>query len=225
MKKSIAITFALAAGYVFAVPVPIAPQVASVPINHVTAGVAGIAPAAKGMNHIEIVNVGGAIPDAMWPEVVAYAASRIQVTIWTNTVGKSVLPQLVSGKATVKGVLGGKATVAVFIENVEGQPPFISSLCSWSVVNVRGIDRDKPEAQTLKDRYAKMILKGIGAACGSGLSLDRRSSLFIGSYSLAGMDKTCISISPDTYFPMLEVLRGIGGDEIVSPPVPEDEGK
>lgn len=225
MKSATAFAAAALAACAFGAPVPIAPQVASVPVNHVTAEVAGIAPAAKGMNHIEIVNVGGAVPEAMWPEVVTYAASRIQVTIWTNAVGKSVLSQLVSGKTTVKGVLGDKATVAVFIENADGQPPFISSLCSWSVVNVRGIDRDSPDAQKLKDRYAKMILKGIGAACGSGLSLDRRSSLFIGSYSLAGMDKTCISISPDTYFPMLEVLRGIGGDEIVSPPVLEDEGK
>ena len=208
-----------------AAPVPLAPQVASVPVNHVSADAPGIHPAARGMRHIEVVNVGGAIPEAVWPEVVAYAASRLQVTIWTNALAESVLGDLVSGRRGVRDVLGDKAVTAVFLEDAGGQPPFLSSLCSWSVVNVRGVARDNPDAQTLKDRYAKMILKGIGAACGSGLSLDRRSSLFIGGYSLAGMDRTAISISPDTYFPMLEVLRGMGGDEVVSPPVAEDEGK
>ena len=223
MKSATAFAAAALAACAFGAPVPIAPQVASVPVNHVTAEVAGIAPAAKGMNHIEIVNVGGAVPEAMWPEVVTYAASRIQVTIWTNAVGKSVLSQLVSGKTTVKGVLGDKATVAVFIENADGQPPFISSLCSWSVVNVRGIDRDSPDAQKLKDRYAKMILKGLVHASGGGATLDDKCSCFYESFTLKGMDKTGIQVSPMTYFPMLETLRGVGGTEILAPYMdPED---
>lgn len=224
MKRITAVACMAAALGASGAPVPIVPKVASVPINHVSPGVRGIHPAARGMNHIEIVNVGGAVPEALWPETVAYAASRLQVTVWTNSIARSVLPELVSGRATVKGVLGEKAVTAVFVEDAPGQPPFLSSLCSWSVVNVSGARRDGPGEQTLKDRYAKLILKGIGAACGSGLSLDRRSSLYMGSYSLAGMDRTAISISPDTYFPMLEVLRGIGGNEIVSPPS-EDEDR
>ena len=85
-----------------AAPVPIAPRVASVPINHVSADAPRIHPAARGMRHIEIVNVGGAIPEAVWPEVVAYAASRLQVTIWTNALAKSVLGDLVSGRRGVR---------------------------------------------------------------------------------------------------------------------------
>ena len=40
---------------------------------------------------------------------------------------------------------------------------------------------------------------------------------------LKGMDKTGIQVSPMTYFPMLETLRGVGGTEILAPYMdPED---
>jgi hypothetical protein len=80
---------------------------------------------------------------------------------------------------------------------------------------------DNPDKQTLLDRYAKAILKGFVYACGSGAALDGRSSSNYNTFDLKGIDKTGITVSPDSYFPMLEVLRIVGGEDILTPAIEE----
>jgi len=88
------------------------------------------------------------------------------------------------------------------------------------MVNLRGIERGAA-GQVLADRYAKMLLKGVGHAAGSGATLDANCSLFYGSFTLEGMDKTRIQISPQAYFPMLETLRAVAGPGILAPEATE----
>ena len=87
--------------------------------------------------------------------------------------------------------------------------------------NACGIEEGAADAQTVRDRYAKLILKGLAYACGGGASLEPTCSLFYGSFTPKGMDGTGIMISPTTYFPMLEILRGIGGPEMLTPAIEE----
>ena len=68
-----------------------------------------------------------------------------------------------------------------------------------------------------------MILKGIAAAAGAGASLDISSANHADTFDLVGLDKRNITLTPDVYFPMLEVLRMVGGNELISPAFTEPE--
>lgn len=180
-----------------------------------------IDPAAAKKNHILIVNVDNAIPKDMWANVVTYATSRLQLNVWTNAVADVDLPGFVFEPGRVQKTYGEKAKVGLFVVNKPKLTQFVGAPGYWYATNVRGLDADNPDAQTLRDRYAKMLLKGLAYACGGGASLDSACSLFYGSFTTSGMDKTGIMISPTTYFPMLEILRDIGGNEILTPAMDE----
>ncbi len=182
--------------------------------NHVPEkfeGFTPINPKAATRNHVLVANVAGAIPEKDWTLCANYAASRIPINIFTNAVA-SVPVQKVSGKAIV----------AVYVTDTKDAEPILAAPCKWCVVNVAGLKADNPSLAVLRDRYAKIILKGIAAACGSGATIEPLCSAFYGSRTLAGMDKTNITISPMAYFPMVETLRALGGDEAVSTVCDED---
>ncbi len=62
-----------------------------------------------------------------------------------------------------------------------------------------------------------MVLKGIDYACGGGNTLERVCDMYCGSFTLAGMDAANLTISPMAYFPMLEILKALGGPEVLIP--------
>lgn len=176
-----------------------------------------ISPAAANVNHILLVNVADAIPADAWPLVATYATSRLQLNVWTNSVDVFAADALLGNPLAFRRMFGDKAKVAVFIENSPAGAPVTCAPGFWSRVNLNGIDGDKPDVQTLRDRYAKMILKGMAYASGGGASVDPTCSLCYSSLSLKGLDACGISISPSTYFPMLEILRQAGGSQMLSP--------
>ena len=176
-----------------------------------------IHPSAQYHNHVLIVNVNNAIPSDVYPTIVTYTLSRINLNAWTNTLEKSIVKDLIANPQILKNKFSNRAIVAVFIEkNAEG-PSFLNAPGHWAMINVRGLDKDGPDKNKLHDRYAKMILKGIGHACGAGASIDQLCALNYDSFTLSGMDKTDIRLSPMTYFPMLSTLRALGGVEITCP--------
>ena len=176
-----------------------------------------IYPSARERNHVLVLNVGGAVPADVFGTVVTYAMSRININVWTNSIERSVVRELLDSPGRQGELLGDKAVVAVFLERNEGGVSFLNAPGRWAMVNMRGIDRDGPSAQTLRDRYAKMILKGVAHASGVGASVDELCSLNYDSFTLEGMDKTDIRISAMSYFPMLSTLQALGGASMVSP--------
>ena len=178
-------------------------------------GVRVITTRARDKSHVAFVNVGNAIPEKDWALVSAYAAGRLQINIWTNTIASADLDTLVKKPDAVQMLCGPKAKVAVFVVNDETGPAFLAAQGKWSRVNVRSLKKDNPDPQTLRDRYAKILLKGLAQAGGAGVSLQRNCSLFYDSFTLKGMDKTGITICPMSYFPMLETLQAVGGPEIL----------
>lgn len=173
-------------------------------------------PAAALRPHVLLVNVAGALPDADFASAAERAAAMIQVNVWTGAVARSVVPEAVADPGVVRRLFGSNAAVAVFVERAEKGPSFLQAPGCWSMVNLRGVERGAA-AQVLADRYAKMLLKGIGHAAGAGATLDPKCSLFYGSFTLEGMDKTGVQISPQAYFPMLETLRAVAGTGILAP--------
>jgi len=226
-----AVVGALAAGLVaFAAPPPgggsaVRAQPGNAPvrprINHVperlAQGTRLIYPSAKEKNHVLVVNVGNALPADVFATTVTYAMSRINVNVWTNSMERSVVRELIERPERQREMLGDKAIVAVFVERNDRGVSFLNAPGHWAMLNMRGLDRDGPSAQTYRDRCAKMVLKGVAHACGVGASVDELCSLNYDSFTLKGMDKTDIRVSPMSYFPMLSTLQALGGPEIVSP--------
>jgi len=177
--------------------------------------------AAADKNHVLIVNVGEAIPAEDWGDVVTYAASRLQINAWTNSTDKIDLAAYALCPVKGRQDFGDKAKVCVFIINDPNVANITSAPGCWCAINLCNIKRDNPDRQTLRDRYAKMILKGLAYGCGAGVSLEPMCSLFYGGITLDGMDKTGIMITPTVYFPMLEVLKSVGGTEMLTPGIEE----
>ena len=180
-----------------------------------------IHPAAAKKNHILIANVGNAIPTGTWDVAVTYAVSRLQLNVWTNSAARFDAKEFFAEPAKVQKDFGEKAKVGLFIVNQPDQPRFFGAPGFWYAANVCGIEEGAADAQTVRDRYAKLILKGLAYSCGGGASLEPSCSLFYGSFTPKGMDGTGIMISPTTYFPMLEILRAIGGAEMLTPAIEE----
>lgn len=176
-----------------------------------------IHPAAADKNHILVVNVADAIPADTWGLVSTYATSRLQLNVWTNSASTFDAAAYATDPTRGRMEFGQKAKICLFIVNSPTLAPFTGVPRLWCAANVGGLSSDGPDTQTLRDRYAKTILKGLAYACGSGATLESGCSLFYGSSSLGGMDRTGIMISPMAYFPMLEALREIGGTEMLSP--------
>ena len=71
------------------------------------------------------------------------------------------------------------------------------------MVNVR--EALKGERQTVKDRLAKLVLKGIHGAVGAS------------DWSPEGLDRIIIGMPPAEYFPLLEALDRMGAAEVRTP--------
>lgn len=221
-KTSLIAALALAAAETFAAPLPKqTPVKACVPAT--LDEVRLIDPAAAKANHILIVNVGNAIPAADWGRIVTYAASRLQLNIWTNAVAASPYPEILTNPQSFVDRFGKKVRLGVILEDCADTNPYVTVPGSWCRVNLRPLKADKPDVQTLEARYAKAILRGLAFAAGTGAGLDSRSATFYGAMSLPGMDKTAITLAPDTYFPMMETLQAIGGSEMTHPARTEEE--
>ena len=180
-------------------------------------------PEARGREHLLIVNVGEALPGAVFARAAERAASAVMVNCWTNSIPKSMYRDLLDDPGLVQKTFGDKTRIVVFVERNEKGGSFVNTPGSWSMVNLRGLDRDKPDARKYEDRCAKMILKGIAHAAGAGASLEQVCAMYYGSFTLEGLDKVKTVISPMSYFPMLETLQCLGGHELVTPQQDYDE--
>lgn len=224
LMSGVATLATVVAGVVaFAEPAKKAAPLTKIHVPTTIAGVAAIDPAVAKANHIALVNVAGAVPAADWSRIATFACSRLQINIWTNSVSASPLPAVQKDPGALGRLFGEKAKVGVFIVDSDEAYPVVAAPGSWARVNIRFLKEDKPDAVTYADRVAKMILKGIAAAAGAGASLDISSANHADTFDVVGLDKRNITLTPDVYFPMLEVLRRAGGDELISPAITEPE--
>lgn len=178
---------------------------------------------AQNRPHLLIVNVAGALPDAVFASAAERAASAVMVNCWTNSIPKSIYRDALDNPGLLAKTFGEKARIVVFVEKADIGASFLNAPGSWSMVNLRGLDKDKPDAQKYEDRCAKMILKGMAHASGAGASLEQVCAMYHGSFTLTGLDKVKVVLSPMTYFPMMETLQSLGGNELVTPQQDYDE--
>ena len=184
--------------------------------DHVRTDVRRIPDGASRANHVVVVNVSGAVAPETFAEAATYALSKLGVNAWTNSASAFRAERLAGDPGLLGRTFGEKAKVGVFLERVGDAPRFLAVPGAWCRVNMDGINKDNPDAQTYKDRVAKMVLKGLAYAAGSGATLDALCSMYYGGGTLDGLDKVGIRLSPGAYFPLLEGLKRAGGDEIVT---------
>lgn len=176
-----------------------------------------ILPGAADRAHVTLVNVSGAVPDSVWGPAVSYATSRIQLNVWTNSVEVSVVDKLVSGAVKSADITGNKnARIGVYFERRNDADEFIVSPGRWCVANVSVLDKGNPDAQTKRDRMAKFVLRALAYAGGAGQSVDSGCSMYVGASNVEGLDDAGIALTPMTYFPLVEALRMIAGEDIVT---------
>lgn len=226
MKKALlCVGGVLAVAAAFAAPAKKAAPRTKIHVPATMEGVKPIDPAVEKANHIVLVNVANAVPAADWPRISIFACSRLQINIWPTTAASSPLPEILKDPRALGRQFGDKAKVGVFLTDTDEAFPVVAAPGTWARVNLRFLKEDKPDAVTYADRVAKMILKGIAAAAGAGASLDISSANHAETFDVAGLDKRNITLTPDVYFPMLEVLRRVGGDELISPAFTEPEAE
>lgn len=177
-----------------------------------------ISPASKESMHVLFVNVAGALDQAAFADGVGKIKSLMPLNIWTNDIPKSLTKALVAKPDLLGKIFGEKAAVVVFIERSQEGPSFMQVPGAWALINMRGLDKDRPDAQVLRERTRKMFLKGLAHAAGIGSNVDPHCAMWCGSFTLAGMDKTTTSLGPYAFFPMQETLKAIGGPEIFAFP-------
>ncbi len=177
-----------------------------------------IFPEARETAHVLFVNVGRAVDDAAFADAVGKVLSLMPLNVWTNSIPKSLVKALVVKPELLQAFFGEKAAVVVFIERNGEGPSFMQVPGTWALVNLRGLDKDQPDARTLRERTRKMFLKGLAHASGIGSNVDPHCAMWCGSFTLAGMDKTTTSLGPYAFFPMQETLKAIGGTEIFALP-------
>ena len=181
-----------------------------------------IDPRVESVQHVAAINVGGAIPKADFERIVPFVAKRLIFNIWPGSLDKSLLPDLLKDEAVLRKTLGAKAVVAVFLEDSDEPYPYLAVPGQWCRVNVRHLKVDKPNAQTLCDRYAKAFLRGLAYAAGAGAALDIRGVTSVNVHNVRDLDNTFITITPETYMPMHENLRTMGGMGVLIAPGSEE---
>ena len=187
-------------------------------MNHVPETAEGLRPfvsAATNANHLLVVNAGG-VPADDWAVVSTYALSRICLNAWTNQADMTWTDILMVSADAVARRFGERAKVAVFLIDRPGAPVEVAAPGAWCVVNVTGMSGDGVPHQTMRDRWAKAILRGVARAGGAMESANPECSFYAGVKGSKDMDRTRIMLCPQAYFPALARFREVGGVEMVT---------
>lgn len=220
MNKKLVLVFGVCSALTTFAAVPM-----RLPQNHVPETLKDVRPfcaEAVDRPHMLLINVSNAVDAQDWDLSATYAASRLQLNIWTNSVSKLSKECLLGDVAfTSKLFQDPNAKIGIYFVNEPTSVPVIAAPGSWAIVNVSEAYSGSPTKQLLRDRLAKIVLKGIAAAGGGGHTVEPFCSMFYRSRSLQGLDSVNIMLSPMCYFPMLEVLRSVGGDDMTMPAYPQ----
>jgi hypothetical protein len=164
--------------------------------------------------HILFVNVDGALPDAAFREAAAYVSMKTTFNVAVRNERKPFTDAAVADLATLRARFGGKAVIVVAFVKQEKNPVFMNIPGWFSQVNLRDVNKDSPGELFLKKRVRQMFLKGLAHACGVGATIDSMCVMHYNSFTLEGMDQVSATYGPNSYFPMLELLKKIGGNDI-----------
>lgn len=172
---------------------------------------------AKNQPHVCFVNVGQAVAPELFREMVAGITLILPVHLATAVAddfdGQNLFERSGGGSR-----FGRNAKLVIYVVNKPGLVSFINVPARWALINLHGLDRDKPDQERYRRRLRQMALKGLAHACGAGASPDTRCVMYYGSFTLDGIDKTSVSYSPFVHDPVQRILLAVGGEKIFPAP-------
>lgn len=169
--------------------------------------------------HVVFVNVGAAVPREVFEAAARGACQQLNVRVKTRAAAAPRAAELTGLPEKMAAQLQPDAVLSVFVLNDERACGFLSAPGSWAMVNVRSLKQDNPAPDVYARRVTKLLMKGLAHAAGVGATMEPRCVMFVGSFSLAGIDATSASYGPNAFFPLSETLRRLGGEDLfVSPP-------
>lgn len=164
--------------------------------------------------HIVFVNVDKALSTEAFREAAAYVRMKYSVNVVVRDAREPLACDALRDPTILRKRFGDKAVIVVAVVKQEIGASFINIPGSFAQVNLRGLDKDKPDAFFLKKRRTQMLLKGLAHACGIGATMDSTCVMKYNSFTLEGMDLVSATYGPNAYFPMSKLLKEIGGDGI-----------
>jgi hypothetical protein len=175
-----------------------------------------LTPEAAKHPHVCFVNVGSKVDAKLFREAAAAVSKLLRVYSTVETAQK-LDPETILKRTDHNIRFGDKAVLVVYAVNNPEIVSFLNAPGKWALINISGLDRDKPEPERYRRRLQQMLLKGMAHACGVGATAESRCVMFSESFTLDGMDKTSVSYSPFAAFPIQNLLSTLGGEEIFIP--------
>lgn len=166
--------------------------------------------------HVSFVDVGSKIDDKLFREAVA-AVSKFLRVYMTVEKADQLDPSTVLKRTDLGARFGANAKLVVYVLNDPETVSFLNAPGRWSLINLSGLDRDKPDPERYRRRLRQMMMKGLAHACGVGVVEEPRCVMYSGSFTLEGMDKTSASYSPFAAYPIQNLLHTLGGEAIFIP--------
>ena len=160
--------------------------------------------------HILFVNVGSAISSDQLDKAVGLINALYPFNVRTTSIKKSIIADVVADAGCIAREFGENAVLAVFIEKNRDRYNYLHAPGWWSMVNVKKLDDDTPDADVLQERIAKVCLRGLAMSCGVCANHDSRCVMYIDGFDLKGMDEVSYTFSPFAYQPMQRALRKLG---------------
>lgn len=175
-----------------------------------------LAPEAARHPHVSFVDVGSKVDDKLIREAVA-AVSQLLRVYMTVEKANQVDSATVLKRTDLSARFGANAKLVVYVLNDPDTVSFLNAPGRWSLINLSGLDRDRPDQERYRRRLRQMMMKGLAHACGVGVVEEPRCVMYSGSFTLEGMDKTSASYSPFAAYPIQNLLHTLGGDAIFIP--------
>lgn len=171
--------------------------------------------AESGRSRVVLVNVGGAVPGAVFERAVEELRRTGSFNYRIRGL-RAVDPGRLSrgGRAEIDRLAGPDACVAVFVTCDPDGPGLLAQPGLWSLINARLMRYDQPEEARYEKRVLKLLMKGVGYAAGIGANPDSRCVMYHKSFSLDGIDATSASYGPYAMVPLMDTLRDLSDGAI-----------
>jgi hypothetical protein len=120
-------------------------------------------------------------------------------------------------RTAARGTQESRAVLSVYIVNDPEGDDRLACPGRWAVINVRSLGLDAADAATRQIRATKVVMKGVGLACGLGGNPDPRCVLYYKSFDSDGLDGTSASYGPYAYSVLTDTLYSIANGALVPP--------
>ena len=171
---------------------------------------------ASGMPHVSLVNVGGALDERAFVDAAMETRQIVRVNMAAKTLAAERQPELLQRAATLTED-EPLAALTVYIVNTPDGYDLLACPRRWAVINVRALGLDVEDDDTRQQRTTRVVMKGVGLACGLGGNPDPRCVMYYQSFSAGGIDATSASYGPYAHFPLTDILSSLADGKLIPP--------